>query len=140
MLSQKSWRKPSKVFADINITPLTDVVLVLLIIFIVTTPLIMQSGIKVRLPKAVTSEMAPEKGVTISIASDGKMFLNDKQVGVDDLIRLLPGAIAESTTKMVVINADADVPHGQVVAVLDAARQSGAERLAISTEPKKKKP
>lgn len=138
MSPQKRWRRGGKLISEINITPLTDVVLVLLIIFIVTTPLILQSGIKVRLPRAVTSEMTPEKSVTISVSADGSVFLNDKHVSMEELPPLLSKAVAESSSKLVVINADTEVRHGQVVAILDTARQAGAERLAISTEPKQR--
>jgi len=136
MVPVKRWRRGSKLISEINITPLTDVVLVLLIIFIVTTPLIMQSGIKVRLPRAQTQEVTPEKSVTVSMVADGSLFLNDKPLTMADLPAALQKAVAESTSKLVIINADTQVQHGSVVDVLDAARQAGAERLAISTEPK----
>jgi biopolymer transport protein ExbD len=141
-VTSKRWKKSTRIYADINITPLTDVMLVLLLIFIVTTPLIVQAGIKVQLPQAASAEVAPAEGksVTISIGADGTMTLNEERIALPDLAARLPKAISESKSKVVVINADREVQHGQVVAALDAARQSGAEKLAISTAPKRRVP
>jgi biopolymer transport protein ExbD len=128
--------KKRKVFSEINITPLTDVALVLLIIFMITAPLIIQSGIKVKLPGAVTSDVSPEKNIILTITSDGKVFLGNQEIALKDLFEPLAALLAISQTKIVVINADKDVAHGIVVSVLDIARQAGAEKLFESTEHK----
>ncbi|MFH1824763.1 MAG: biopolymer transporter ExbD [Candidatus Firestonebacteria bacterium] len=128
--------KERKVFSEINITPLTDVALVLLIIFMITAPLIMQSGIKVKLPGAVTSDFSPEKNIILTIPADGKVYLGNQEIALKDLFEPMAALLAISQTKIVVINADKDVAHGIVVSVLDIARQAGAEKLFESTEHK----
>ena len=123
-----------KVFSEINITPLTDVALVLLIIFMITAPLIVQSGIKVKLPGAVTSDVTPEKNIILTITAEGKVFLGNQEIAIKDLFEPVAALLAVSQAKIVIINADKNVPHGIVVSVLDVARQSGAEKLFESTE------
>jgi biopolymer transport protein ExbD len=129
--------KTRRAFSEINITPLTDVILVLLIIFMITAPLIFQSGIKVKLPGAVTTDVSPEKNVKIDITADGKIYLMNQEMKIEQLVIPLKALMSVSPNRIVIINADKDVAHGVVVSVLDAARQSGAEKLFESTEPKK---
>ena len=135
MLDLKTKRK--KAFSEINITPLTDVALVLLIIFMIAAPLIVQSGIKVKLPGAVKNDVAPEKNVIVTITAEGKVFLANNEIALKNLLSPLSALIAANTSKIVIINADKNVAHGIVVSVLDIARQAGAEKLFESTEPKK---
>lgn len=129
--------KKRKTFSEINITPLTDVVLVLLIIFMITAPLIVQSGIKVKLPGAVTSDVPPERNIILTITADSKVYLANQEIELKNLFEPLAMLLAVSKNKIVVINADKNVPHGVVVSVLDIARQSGAEKLFESTEPRR---
>jgi biopolymer transport protein ExbD len=124
--------------AEINITPFTDVVLVLLIIFMVTTPLILQSGIKVKLPQASTVETQSGKSITINISADGKIYLKNTSVTLAELKDEISSQLASKPDSVVVINADKDVKYNEVVAVLDISKQAGAQRLALSTEYKKK--
>jgi biopolymer transport protein ExbD len=129
--------KNTKLFAEINITPLTDVALVLLIIFMITAPMIMQSGIGVKLPGAVTSDFSPEKNIIIDITADGRIFLFGKQeLTLDQLFLPLSADLLESKSKTVVINADKAVAHGVVVSVMDISKQAGADKLYLSTELK----
>ncbi|MBI5694686.1 MAG: biopolymer transporter ExbD [Nitrospirae bacterium] len=132
-------RKKSKIMADINITPLTDVVMVLLVIFMVTTPLMMQEALKIKLPTATTAEPQVEQTTTVTVTSDGVIYLNKAQVSLEDLKGLLASRMASSPDKTVVIKADKGIMYGLVVNVLDIAKEAGALKLAIATEHEEKK-
>ena len=120
--------------AEINIVPFTDVLLVLLIIFMVTTPLIIQGQIQVKLPKASSQAPLEMKPVVLTLTSLGKLYLNDGEISFQDLPALLSGALKGREDKTVVINADKSSAHGKVVTLLDAAKAAGANKLAIATE------
>jgi len=135
VLDLKSKRR--KIFSEINITPLTDVALVLLIIFMITAPMIVQSGIKVKLPGAVSTDVTPEKNIVLSVTADGKIYLANQELAIKDLFEPLAALLAVSQAKIVIINADKAVAHGVVISVMDVARQAGAEKLFESTEHKK---
>ena len=127
----------TKIMSDINITPLTDVVMVLLVIFMVTTPLMMNEAFKIKLPTATTAEPQTEQTTTVSVAppaSAPTIYLNKAQVSMDDLKGLLTSRMATSPDKTVVIKADKAILHGTVVQVLDIAKEAGALKLAIATE------
>lgn len=123
-----------KVMSEINITPFTDVMLVLLVIFMVTTPLIMAGSFKVKLPKAVSAGAETGKGAVVAISETGEIRVNNRPVGMEDL----PGALAQEFEKglerSVILRADGNVRHSVIVKVLDTARLSGAERLSIAAE------
>ncbi len=123
-----------KLKAEINIVPFTDVLLVLLVIFMVTTPMMVQGKILVKLPKARTGSEAKLDPVTLTLTSQGRVFLNDQEVPGSDLASLLAAALKQRQDKTVIINADASASHGAVVKLLDAAKAGGAERLAIATQ------
>lgn len=127
-----------KIISEINITPLTDVMLVLLVIFMVTTPLLVMQSFKIKLPKAVSAETEPGKGITVIIAAGGVIYLNNRAVKMDGLFDAIKTELASSADKTVIIKADKDIPHGIVVKVLDMAKRSGAAKLSIATEPEKK--
>lgn len=130
--------KKSRLMAEINITPFTDVVLVLLIIFMVTTPLIMQTGLTVKLPKAATQELQPteENPLKIALQADGQILLNEVPVSREDLTAALKNRLTQNKNTLVVLQADERVLHGSVVDILDLAKQEGAQRLAIATQAK----
>ncbi len=133
-------KNKTKIISEINITPLTDVVMVLLVIFMVTTPLMMNEAFKIKLPTAATAEPQPEQTTTVSVTYPGNIiYLNKAQVSLDDLKGLLSSRMATSPDKTVVIKADKNVLHGTVVQVLDIAKESGALKLAIATEHEKEK-
>jgi len=127
-------KEKSKLIAAINVTPLVDVALVLLIIFMVTTPLIMQESFKIKLPSAATSTPQVEQTTTVTIAPGNRIYLNNAEVSIDDLEGLLVKHMADSPDKTVIIKADRTILHGFVVKVLDAAKEAGALKLAIATE------
>lgn len=119
--------------AEINITPLTDVFLVLLIIFMITTPLIMNSGIKIKMPRTQALPSLSEQDVIIAISASEKYFVNNTEVPKERLTDYLKEM--KITGKLVVVQADKMLTHGTVMAALDAAKMAGAEKLAIATEP-----
>ena len=127
------------IFADINITPLTDIFLVLLIIFMVTTTFIAEAGgqnggIKVQLPRGGQAEAVKEvHDLAIAVLSDGRVVVQGKVVDQDALKRILEKARAENPETLVLVQADEGVTHGRVVAVMDMARREGLPRLAIAT-------
>jgi biopolymer transport protein TolR len=124
-----------KLVSDINIVPFTDVLLVLLVIFMVTTPLIVQGQIQVKLPKATAAAKPALKPVVLTLTAQGRIFLGDQEVSLDQVQSLLVQALKErGGDKQVIIQADRAVTHGRVVALMDLAKQAGAERLAIATE------
>ena len=126
-----------KIISEINITPLTDVMLVLLVIFMVTTPLLIMESFKIKLPKAVTADTETGKGINISITPEKIIYLNNKIVELERLFDILKAELTIVSEKTVIIKADKDIPHGMVVKVLDTAKQAGAEKLSIATEPEK---
>jgi biopolymer transport protein TolR len=123
--------------AEINITPFTDVVLVLLIIFMVTTPLILQSGIKVKLPQVQIAEVEENRNISITIDANGVAYVEGKAYALDALEKELVARVTNRPDSLIVLNADRDVKYDFVVRVLDIARQSGATKYALSTEIKR---
>ena len=122
--------------AEINITPFTDVVLVLLVIFMVTSPLIMQAGIPVKLPKTETVSDVSQAGLTIVLTREGKIYFNDIEVDKSRLESSLKNRLLNDPNLLVIIKADAMAYHGAVVEILDIAKTLGVKRLAIATEAK----
>ncbi len=125
-------------FADINITPLTDIFLVLLIIFMVTSSVMAtdgaRAGVRVNLPKGATKEIsASAKDVTVAITTDGKMVVDGKEVSADSLRKIFDDARARDPETQVVVQADEATHHGRVVAVMELAKAAGLRRLAIAT-------
>jgi len=127
------------IFADINITPLTDIFLVLLIIFMVTTTAIAEQGgqnggLKVNLPRAAKSAPAGEMhDLAIAVLEDGRTVIGGKVVDEDALAQILDRTHSENADTLVLLQADQSVAHGKVVAVMDLARRHGLSRLAIAT-------
>jgi len=119
--------------SEINVTPLVDVMLVLLIIFMVTAPLL-QQGIDVNLPQAKGKEMPPEERINIIIKRGGVIYMNNNPVSSAELINKL-----SSISKLnpnVYLKADKDVPYGMVVQVMGDIKEAGIEKLGMITEPK----
>jgi biopolymer transport protein ExbD len=130
--------KRDDVMWEINITPLTDVFLVLLVIFMVATPLLIQSGIKVKLPTSDITEAQPE-GIILTITKENKIYVGKEEVAPNDLFNHLRKKLKEKKGKFVIINGDKDVLLGNAVKIMDIAKAAGAEKIAIATEPKKLK-
>ena len=125
--------------SQINVTPFVDVMLVLLIIFMVTAPM-MQQGVQVNLPKADTKALTPQEvTVVVSIERNGKLFINTTEVSAADLRSRLSGMFATRTKKEVFLKADKDVPYGEVVKTMAEIKGAGIERLGMVTEPAQRK-
>jgi biopolymer transport protein ExbD len=127
------------IFADINITPLTDIFLVLLIIFMVTTTAIAEAGaekgaFKVNLPKGGKGEAAPAAhDIAVAILADGRVVIGGKVLDEGALAARFRESYQSSPDTLVLVQADEGTPHGKVVAVMEAARRQGLSRLAIAT-------
>jgi biopolymer transport protein ExbD/biopolymer transport protein TolR len=120
--------------ADINITPLVDVVLVLLVIFMITAP-VLQSGIEVNIPKTRTVKEITEQRLVVTIDRDQNVFLGDKPVNVHDLGQRLRDASGDSSKKVIYLRADVRVPFGAFASVMDAVKQAGITNISVVTRP-----
>ncbi len=130
-----------EIMAEINITPLTDIFLVLLIIFMVTSSVISNTGVDVKLPQASaqTSTSQPE-GVVISLQPGGSMAVNGVQVGAQDfsgLERAVRAAFSRTTSRLVILEGDRQAYLGSAISVMDTAKRAGAQKFAIATETPK---
>lgn len=123
---------------DINVTPLVDVSLVLVIIFMAIAPFAMQSGIKVleSKAKAAVGKVSASENVSLRLSKDGVVTLNGKEVARDALPAAMGEALAASKDRMVTLSADDENFVGDVVSLLDAAKQAGAQKIAIMTTDK----
>jgi biopolymer transport protein ExbD/biopolymer transport protein TolR len=119
--------------ADINITPFVDVVLVLLVIFMITAP-ILQSGIEVQLPKTKTVKAIVEERLVLTIDRSQRLYLGNDLVNINALGELLR-AKGPADQQSVYIRCDESVPFGTVATVMDAVRQAGIENVSMVTEP-----
>ncbi len=123
--------KRRQALSEINVTPFVDVMLVLLIIFMVTAPLL-QQGIDVNLPQAKGKELTPTERVVITIKKDGKIYLNKTGASINELKTKL----ASMSDRDIFLKADKDVPYGIVIEVMGELREIGIEKLGMVTESK----
>ncbi len=120
--------------AEINITPLVDVVLVLLVIFMITAP-VLQSGIQVSVPKTRTVKEITEKRLVLTIDRDQQVFLEDQPVNLHELAGKLRQAGGDPAHRMIYLRADERVPFGAFASVMDAVKQAGITNISIVTQP-----
>jgi len=120
--------------AEINITPLVDVVLVLLIIFMITAP-VLQSGIEVAVPKTRTVKEITEQRLVVTIDRDQQVFLGDQMVNVHELAQKLHQQGADPAHQVIYLRADERVPFGAFASVMDAVKQAGITNISIVTQP-----
>lgn len=121
------------VLSEINVTPFVDVMLVLLVIFMVTAPLL-QQGVDVNLPKAKGKELPPEERISLVIKRDRTIYMNDTPITIPQMRGKL-----EAISKLnpnIFLKADKDVPYGLVVEVMGEIKEAGIEKLGMITEPK----
>jgi biopolymer transport protein ExbD len=121
------------IFADINITPLTDIFLVLLIIFMVTSSVIANTGKKVDLPSAQEAGKTPPKAVNVTISTDGTIQVDGDVVKREALQAAIKAALEVATDKVVILRGDKEIVYGEAVFVLDQAQIAGAEGFALAT-------
>lgn len=123
--------------AEINIVPFVDIILVVLIIFMITTPIIMKPSINVNLPTAGSGDQTTPSEFDVVIQPDGKVTLNGKETDEAGLAKYGAEMIATKPDIQAIISADKEVPHGRVIAIIDAVKGSGVKRFAIATNKKK---
>ena len=122
--------------SEINVTPFVDVVLVLLVIFMVTAPMLVREQMNVNLPKASSGEKSAAKSVSIVIDKSGTVLLMEKPVAVESLGDEIKKLLAESPDAQAVISADEESRHGDVVKVMDILKGAGLSRFAIQIDRK----
>jgi len=120
--------------SDINITPLVDVVLVLLIIFMVTAP-VLQSGIEVAVPKTKTVKEITEERLVISIDKSQRVFLGNDAVNINQIGATLRQKVRDPQHQSIFVRADENIPFGVFATVMDAVKQSGIANVSIVTQP-----
>jgi biopolymer transport protein TolR len=129
-----SSRRVGATLAEINIIPLVDVVLVLLLIFMLTAPM-MYRGIDVNLPRAAAKPTAVEERMVLTVTKEQSLFLNDRRVTPTGLEQALRDAFKNRTDKTLYLKADAGLSYGAVIETMDRVRRAGIERLGMVTEP-----
>lgn len=120
--------------ADINVTPFVDVVLVLLVIFMVTAPMLVREQLAVNLPKTQSGEKSASKALSIEIDKSGSILVGGQVVFIDALQDEVKRAMAEDPNVQAVISADQETKHGDVVRVIDVVKQTGLTKFAIQIE------
>ncbi len=124
-----------KSLAVFSYSSLTDIVFLLLIFFLLSSSFVIQSGIKVQLPKSAAAEQETQRQIVITVTEKGLIFLNDRQVTAESLGAQLAPLIGEDRDKIVIIKADQTVSLQSAVQVMDIAKGVGALRLLIATQP-----
>lgn len=127
----------SEIFAEINITPLTDIFLVLLIIFMITSSAMIESGGKINLPKAVATQ-SESRGTTVTLTPKHEIFVNQKLVSEQGFEKVLQDALTTSPDKTVILRGDKDVLLGDTVKVMSIIKRAGASEIAIAAEAERK--
>lgn len=122
------------VVTGINVTPLVDIMLVLLIVFMVTAHFVQDSGIKINLPKAATTETATTASLTVSLDENGKLRLLDNEVDLNGLKTNLEREAQLNPGIRVTLAADQDLPYRKIVGILDTIKQAGVTRVALAAE------
>jgi len=127
-------RKPMVNFVAIS---LSDIVLLLLIYFLLTSTYVLQPGIKVKMPRAASGETDKEDKIYLTLAKNDRIYLNDKPVSLDGLGAQIRPLLAHRSEKTVVIRADKDLTLEATIRVVDVAKMAGAEKFLIATEPER---
>lgn len=123
--------------AGINMSPIINVALVLVIVLIITAPILSIPSIPINLPRAVTIE-SKERNITISYSKDGKVAIDTQVISWKDLVPKLKYRLKENSKALVIIRADKDVPYGEVEKIFDIViKKAGAKRIAVATEQRR---
>lgn len=123
--------------SDINVTPLVDVMLVLLIIFMVTAPMMMQ-GVEVNLPKTTTKSIkSPEDPLILTVTKKGELFIEKNSLTLETIEPKLKSILKYRRDKQVLLKADKDIPYGFVIQVVSRVKRAGIDKLGMITEPEK---
>jgi len=130
-------RHTQTALSDINITPLVDVVLVLLLIFMISAP-VLQSGIEVSIPHTRSTDTLTQERMVVTIDKEQNVFLQDKPVNIADLTARLQSAKLEPSKRVIYVRADERVPFGAFASVMEAVKQAGITNISIVTQPYQK--
>jgi len=123
--------------SDINVTPLVDVMLVLLIIFMVTAPMMIQ-GVEVNLPKTTTKSIkSPEDPLILTVTKKGELFIENNRLTLETIEPKLKSILKYRRDKQVLLKADKDIPYGFVIQVISRVKRAGIDKLGMITEPEK---
>jgi len=125
---------------DINITPFVDVVLVLLVIFMVTAPMMMKDLLELKLPESTTADAQSMGTLAVVITKEGQLVLNGELVSAETLAERAKAAAQQDVKTQVIISADVDSRHGEVVRVIDIVKTAGLDQFAIQVERKNPSP
>ncbi|HSB60364.1 MAG TPA: biopolymer transporter ExbD [Vicinamibacteria bacterium] len=131
-------RRPGPTLSEINIIPLVDVVLVLLLIFMLTAPM-MYRGIDVNLPRASSRPTAVEERLVLTVTKDQSLFLNERRIAPAALEEQLRAAFRGRADHTLYLKADAGLAYGAVIETMDRVRRAGIERLGMVTEPSRER-
>ena len=126
-----------QMIVGINVTPLVDITLVLLIIFMVTASYIVNPAIKVDLPKAASGTEQTKTTLALTIAKDGVVYLNGERTNDSGIVQYIGGELPKNPDLQAIIAADKVVPHGDVIHVIDLVKRSGVHRFALNVDPGK---
>lgn len=132
------FERGKRIRIHLDIAPLIDIVLLLLIFFMLTSNFIMQPGIKITLPKAKTSKPQKEENIIVFITEDNEIYLNERKISIDELKDALEEKLKKVQKKTVILKADEKINLGLAVQVMDIAKEAKAENLVISTQIKDK--
>ena len=127
-------RRAGSALSEINITPFVDVVLVLLVIFLITAPMLIR-GIDVNVPRSESRNTEPDERLVVSITKDRAVFLDEQRIDLPRLEKVLAGLKERNPSATIYIKADQNVPYGVVIEVMDAAKKAGIDKLGMVTEP-----
>lgn len=126
--------------ARIEIIPMIDTIFFLLVFFMIATLSMSEyGGLPVNLPKAASGQQPPTEGVSVTLSKDGRVFLNKQEVKREIFLDRMVEYLAKNLDLPVIINADHEVQHGEVVEIMDIARQAGVSKMAIAVKPKENK-
>lgn len=129
------FRDLRRVQAQPGMTAMIDIIFLLLLFFVLSSSFIVQPGIKINLPRTISTEQPIRKDLILIVSRDRRIFLNNKQVSFEALWGRLIEELKFQRQGTLVLRADRDVPHGFVVRIMDVAKQAGASRIAIATSP-----
>jgi biopolymer transport protein ExbD len=132
----RRYKIDEKEFSEINITPFTDVVLVLLLIFMIASPFLVTGAFKIKLPEASTAETLNERTLEIFMDSSNKIYMNNKEMNMTELLILVQMRMQKNPNQSVVIKADKEVYHGNFIYLLDELKKAGITKFLIGASRK----
>jgi biopolymer transport protein ExbD len=125
---------PAQTATEINLSPLIDVVFLLLIFFIVTTVFVEETGIKVSKPRAAGSEDLAKQSILLAVSADGRVYHGGREIGTDSVRAVVAALLEQQPDTPVIVRADAATPTQATVSVVDAAKLAGAESVSLATK------